>query len=166
MQLMTGKLLGSVAGSLTTVSLYLAAGAAIARYNNVLDQVPWGIVPWFIAFQILSVLMYSALVMALSAAASNLQEAQGYLIIVLIPLMLPMFVWLNIVREPNGSFALWSSFFVPATPMLMILRMAATTVPIWQPLVGIVLVLLLTAVAVFAASRVFRIGMLAQGNAP
>lgn len=166
MQLMTGKLLGSVAGSLTTVSLYLAAGAAIAKYNNVLDQVPWRIVPWFIAFQILSVLMYSALVMALSAAASSLQEAQGYLIIVLIPLMLPMFVWLNVVREPNGTFALWSSFFVPATPMLMVLRMAATTVPVWQPLVGVVLVLLLTMVAVFAASRVFRIGMLAQGNAP
>lgn len=166
MQLMTGKLLGSVAGSLTTVSLYVAAGAGIARYNNVLDQVPWGVVPWFVAFQILAVLLYSALVMALSAAASNLQEAQGYLIIVLIPLMFPMFVWLNIVREPNGSFALWSSFFVPATPMLMILRMAATTVPIWQPLLGIVLVLLLTLVALFAASRVFRIGMLAQGNAP
>lgn len=166
MQLMTGKLLGSVAGSLTTVSLYMAAGAGIARYNNVLDQVPWGIVPWFIAFQILAVLLYSAIVMALSAAASNLQEAQGYLIIVLIPLMFPMFVWLNIVREPTGSFATWSSFFVPATPMLMVLRMAATTVPVWQPLLGIVLVLLLTLVALFAASRVFRIGMLAQGNAP
>jgi len=166
MQLMTGKLVGNVAGSLTTVSLYLAAGAGIAWYNNVFNQVPWGIVPWFITFQILAVLLYSALVMALSAAASNLQEAQGYLIIVLIPLMLPMFVWLNIVREPTGSFAVWSSFFVPATPMLMVLRMAATPVPVWQPLVGIVLVLLLTVAALFAASRVFRIGMLAQGNAP
>jgi ABC-2 type transport system permease protein len=166
MQLMTGKLLGSVTGSLTTVSLYLAAGAGIAWYNNVLDQVPWGIVPWFIAFQLLAVLLYSALVMALSAAASNLQEAQGYLIIILIPLMLPMFVWLNIVREPNGSFAVWSSFFVPATPMLMVLRMAATTVPLWQLSLGMVLVLLFTLGAVFAASRVFRIGMLAQGNAP
>jgi ABC-2 type transport system permease protein len=166
MQLMTGKLLGNVAGSLTTVSLYLAAGAGIAWYNNVFNQVPWGIVPWFIIFQVLAVLLYSALVMALSAAASNLQEAQGYLIIVLIPLMLPMFVWLNIVREPTGSFAVWSSFFVPATPMLMVLRMAATPVPVWQPLVGIVLVLLLTVAALFAASRVFRIGMLAQGNAP
>jgi len=50
--------------------------------------------------------------------------------------------------------------------MLMVLRMAATSVPIWQPLLGIALVLLLTVVALFAASRVFRIGMLAQGNAP
>ncbi len=81
-----------------------------------LDQVPWGVMPWFIAFQILAVLMYSAMVMALSAAASNLQEAQGYLFIVLIPLMLPMFVWFNIVREPNGSFATWSSFFTRRPP--------------------------------------------------
>src|SRR5579872_5254072 len=166
MQLMSGKLMGNVAGSLTTISFYLAGGIAIAWYNNAIDRVPWHIVPWFVAFQILAVLMYSALVMALSAAASNLQEAQGYLFIVLIPLMLPMFAWINVVREPNGVFATWFSFVVPATPMLMVLRMAAADVPLWQPVLGIALVLLLTLVALFAASRVFRIGMLAQGKAP
>jgi ABC-2 type transport system permease protein len=166
MQLMTGKLLGNVAGSLTTISFYLAGGLTIAWYNGVVDRVPWHVVPWFIAFQILAVLMYSAMVMALSAAASNLQEAQGYLFIVLIPLMLPMFAWINVVREPNGSFATWFSFVIPATPMLMVLRMAAATIPVWQPALGIVLVLLLTLMALFVSSRVFRIGMLAQGKAP
>jgi ABC-2 type transport system permease protein len=112
------------------------------------------------------VLMYSAMVMALSAAASNLQEAQGYMFVVLIPLMLPMFAWINVVREPNGSFATWFSFVVPATPMLMVLRMAAAPIPLWQPWLGIVFVLLLTMLALFVSSRVFRIGMLAQGKAP
>ncbi|MFN0052578.1 MAG: ABC transporter permease [Planctomycetales bacterium] len=166
LQLMTGKLLGNVAGSLTTITIYFAAAAAIAGYNGVLQQIPWRVVPWFIAFQILAVLLYSAVVMALAAAASNLQEAQGYLIFVWVPLMLPMFAWLNVVREPNGTFATWFSFFVPVTPMLMVLRMSAANIPLWQPILGIGLVLLLTLAALFAASRVFRIGMLTQGNAP
>jgi hypothetical protein len=51
--------------------------------------------------------------------------------------------------------------------MLMILRMSATTaVPLWQPLAGVVVVLLAVVVCVFAAGRVFRIGLLSQGKAP
>ena len=82
-------------------------------------------------------------------------------------IVLPMFVWFNIVREPNGSLAVGMSFIPPFTPMLMCLRMAATTaIPLWQPLAGFVIMLATTGLAVFAAGRIFRIGMLSQGRAP
>jgi hypothetical protein len=51
--------------------------------------------------------------------------------------------------------------------MLMLLRQSSPGgVPFWQPLVGLAGMLLFTWVAVFAAARVFRIGLLAQGKAP
>jgi ABC-2 type transport system permease protein len=54
-----------------------------------------------------------------------------------------------------------------ATPMLMLLRMAASPmVPWWQPVLGIVLVLATVFAAVLAAGRVFRIGLLMQGKSP
>lgn len=81
--------------------------------------------------------------------------------------MVPLFVWLNIVREPNSSFATWLSLIPPFVPMLMCLRMAATdSIPLWQPVVGLILMLITTWLAVFASSRIFRIGMLSQGQTP
>jgi len=79
--------------------------------------------------------------------------------------MLPMFVLVNVMKEPTSTLSLTMSLFPPATPMLMIMRQAIPPgIPLWQPLVGTALVLLTTLGCVFAAGRVFRIGILMQGK--
>ena len=78
---------------------------------------------------------------------------------------LPMFIWINVVREPNSPFATAVSFFPFATPMLMIVREAVPPgIAWWQPAAGIVLVLLTTTACVWAAGRIFRLGILMQGK--
>ncbi len=167
LQIMTGKLLGNVAGSLTVAAIYLTGAYGLARYNNALDMIPLDILPWFIVYQVLAVLMFSSLFMSIGAAVNQLKEAQSLLLPIWILIVLPLFVWLNIVREPTGSFATWFSMIPPFIPMLMCLRMSATSaIPVWQPILGLVLTLAATGLCVFAASRVFRIGMLTQGRAP
>jgi len=167
LEIMAGKLFGNVAGSLTVAVIYLAGGYCLAQYNDVVDVVPFKILPWFIVFQVLAVIMFSSLFLSIGAAVNQLKEAQSLLLPVWILIIIPMFVWMNIVREPNGSFATWFSLIPPFVPMLMCLRMASTSaIPVWQPIAGVVVTLITTAVCVFAASRVFRIGMLTQGRAP
>ncbi len=167
LQIMTGKLFGNVAGSLTIATIYLTGAYALARYNDMLDVVPFDILPWFLVYQVLAVLMFSSLFMSIGAAVNQLKEAQSLLLPIWILIVLPLFVWLNIVQAPTGSFATWFSMIPPFIPMLMCLRMSATSaVPLWQPVLGLVLSLATTALCVFAASRVFRIGMLTQGRAP
>jgi ABC-2 type transport system permease protein len=86
---------------------------------------------------------------------------------VMLVAMAPLFVWLNVVREPTSNFATFVSLVPPATPMLMILRQSVPPgVPLWQPVLGIVLVLLCTLFFVFAGARIFRVGILMQGKAP
>ena len=82
-------------------------------------------------------------------------------------MVFPMFVWLQVIREPTGGFATWLSFVPPATPLLMVLCMSTSTaIPLWQPVLGIVVLLATTLLCVFVAGRIFRIGILAQGKTP
>ncbi len=166
-QIMAGKLFGNVAGSLTVAAIYLSGAYGLARYNDALDLIPFEMLPWFIVFQLLAVLMFSSLFMAIGASVNQLKEAQSLLMPIWILIVAPLFVWLNIVREPNGSFATWFSLIPPFIPMLMCLRMSATSsIPVWQPILGLSLMIGTTGLCVFAASRVFRIGMLTPGRAP
>ncbi len=166
-QLMLGKLLGNVAGSLSVVGIYAGGSYLAAVYNGWTDLVPLRIVPWFLAFQILAVLLFSSIFMAVGAAVTQLKEAQSMLLPVWLLLSCPLFVWLQVVREPNGAIATWLSFFPPATPLLMVLRLASESViPLWQPVCGLVLLCVTTLAVVFLAGRVFRIGILWQGKTP
>ena len=81
--------------------------------------------------------------------------------------MSPLFVWLFVVQEPNSPIATGMSFFPPATPTMMMLRLATgATIPVWQPALGIVLLVAATVVCVYVAGRIFRVGILWQGKTP
>ena len=166
-QLMIGKLIGGVGGSLTIVVTYAIGGCALAWYYDTLQLVPLRIVPWFIVFQVLAVMLFGSIFMAVGAAVNQLKEAQSMLMPIWLLLMFPLFVWFQVVRDPMGSFATWISFVPPGTSLMMVLRMSSTAaVPLWQPLAGIVVMLAATLVCLFAAARIFRIGILAQGKTP
>jgi ABC-2 type transport system permease protein len=166
-QLMMGKMLGNVGVALTMVGLYMAGGYVVAAHYGYADLLPLWLLGWFLAFEVLACVLYGAIFIAIGAACSEIKDAQSLLMPVMIMLVFPLMVWFNVLQEPLSSFAQWISLFPPATPMLMLLRMAASPmIPWWQPLLGIVMVLAATVVCVFAAGRVFRIGLLMQGKAP
>ena len=166
-QLMSGKLIGTVAGSLTVFGIYLIGAYSFATYKGWTDQIPFQIVPWFVVFQIMGVLFYAAIFLAIGASVSHLKEAQAMLLPVWMLMMSPMFVWLFIVRDPLGPMAKYFSLFPPAAPTAMMLRMATgQTIPVWQPILGLVLTAISTLVIVVIASRIFRVGILWQGKTP
>jgi ABC-2 type transport system permease protein len=163
--LMLGKLLGTVGVSLTLVACYLGGAYYALHTYGMADRIPPEVIAWFLVYQVLAVVMYGSLYIAVGAACTDMKEAQSLLWPVMVLAMLPMFVALPIIREPTSPFAFWASFFPPATPMLMIARQAVPPgLPIWQPLIGVVLVLLTTLFCVYAAGRIFRVGILMQGK--
>jgi ABC-2 type transport system permease protein len=164
-ELMMGKLLGMVGVSLTLAAVYLGAAYWAAHRYHVANLIPVEILVWFVVFQVLAVLMYGSLFIAIGAACTDMKETQSLMWPVMLLASLPLFVWINVVREPNSPFSHFASLFPFATPMLMIGRQAVPPgVAWWQPVLGVALVLLTTTLCVYAAGRIFRVGILMQGK--
>ncbi len=166
-QLMAGKLLGTVAGSLTVFAIYFAGSYVVAQQRGWTENLPLHLLPWFIMFQIFGVLFYASIFMAVGASVTQLKEAQSLLLPVWMVMMLPIFVWLLIIRDPLGPLATGMSFFPPSTSTTMILRLATNqTIPTWQLLASLLMLAVSTIAIVVVAGRIFRVGLLWQGNVP
>ncbi len=165
-ELMAGKLLGLVGVSVTLAAVYLSGAYWAANHYGYADLIPVEAMAWFLVFLVLGVLMYGSLFITVGAACTDLRETQAMLWPVMLMAMVPMFVWLNVVQEPTSTFATVASFLPNATPMLMLARVAVPPgIPWWQPAVGVIDVLAATLACVYAAGRVFRVGLLMQGKA-
>jgi ABC-2 type transport system permease protein len=164
--LMVGKLLGLVGVSVTLAAVYLSGAYWAARHYGYAELVSIEVLAWFLVYLVLGVLMYGSLFVTVGAACSDLRETQAMLWPVMLLAMVPMFVWTNVVREPNSAFSTFASFVPNATPMLMLVRVAVPPgIAWWQPAVGMFGVLAATLACVYAAGRVFRVGLLLQGKA-
>ncbi len=163
--LMLGKLLGMTAVSLTITAVYLGGAYWAARHYGFADYIPPDLLVWFVIFQALAALMYGSLFIAVGAACTDMKETQNLMWPVMLLAMLPMFLMGSVLQEPNSTVAVSLSFFPFSTPMLMIMRQSVPPgVPSWQPLVGVMLVVLMTLLCVWAAGRIFRVGILMQGK--
>ena len=164
-QLMLGKLLGTVGVSLTLGAVYLVGAFLALNYAGYGSFFPTHLVWWFALYLSLAVLMYGSVYIAVGAACSDIKETQSMLMPVMIVIMAPLFVWMNVLQAPTATFSVAISLFPPATPMLMLLRQSIPPgVPMWQPALGVALVMLTTLIFVFAAGRIFRVGILMQGK--
>jgi ABC-2 type transport system permease protein len=164
-QLMMGKLVGMVCVSLTLSSVYLAGAFWAVQHYGYSEYLSWEVIGWFLLYQVLAVFMFGSLYAAVGAACTDMKEAQSMLTPVTLVAMLPLFVWVNVVREPTSVFATVFSLIPTATPTLMLVRQAVPPgIPLWQPVVGVTLMLLTTLFCVYASGRIFRVGILMQGK--
>jgi ABC-2 type transport system permease protein len=164
-ELMMGKLLGSVAVSLTLAMVYLTGAYWAAHHYEFADYIPTHVIVWFVFYESLAVLMFGSLMIAVGAACTDMRETQSMMWPVMLLICLPMFVWINVIKDPNSTFSSAVSLVPFATPMLMLGRQAVPPgIPWWQPVLGISLVLITTLACVYAAGRIFRVGILMQGK--
>ncbi|MBX3227649.1 MAG: ABC transporter permease [Labilithrix sp.] len=164
-EMMLGKLLGVVAVSLTIATVYLGGGYLVAGRFGAASVVSPALIAWFVVFLVLAVLAYGSLFMAVGAAAGDLKETQSLQMPVTFVAVMPILLLGTILREPNGKVALVGSFIPFSSPMLMMARLSTSAeVPFWQPALAAVGVLVTALACVWAAGRIFRVGLLLQGK--
>jgi len=165
--LMMGKLLGNAGIATILAVLYVAGGYAVAAYYGYADAIPAGLLAALALYVVLAILLYGSLFMAVGAACNDLKDAQSLMMPIMILAMLPMFVWTAILTNPSSGLSVGLSLFPPASPYLMLMRMAMRpTPPAWQVGLSILGTTLTALFCIWAAAKIFRTGLLMQGKAP
>jgi len=109
-------------------------------------------------------IMVAAAMGAVGATASEVHEAQQIAGLFTLPLIIPFWFVTPIMLNPNGAIATFLSMFPLTAPISMPLRFVFTNVPVWQIAVTIAALCLLAVLAVWAAGKIFRLGMLRYGK--
>lgn len=166
-ELMLGKLLGAVLVSFSLSVLYLGA-IIFALWNyGLLAMIPPSHFVLFLLLQFLALMIYGSFFSAIGAACSEIRDAQNMMAPAMILIMVPLFVWMPVMQSPASTFSRVLSLVPPLTPLLMMLRVSIPPGPPWWEItLGVVLTIAYMLVCVWASAKVFRIGLLSQGQAP
>ena len=162
-----GKLIGVTAVSVLLAIVHLAGAVFAVFQTGRWDLLNPALIAWFFVFLVCAALMYGALFLARGSACSSISDAQSLLQPAMMLLLLGYLGSFVAIRAPDSGLAMGMSLFPTMAPFTMILRMAIPPgVPLWQVLVSVGVLAATTGAMVWAASRVFRIGILMQGKAP
>jgi ABC-2 type transport system permease protein len=166
-QLLMGKLIG-VSGVSVLLALIYFAGATFAVFQSGRwELLHPALMGWFLLFLVCAALMFGAIFLALGSACASISDAQSLLQPAMMLMLLGYLGSFVAMRAPDSGLAVGMSLFPTMAPFTMILRMAIPPgVPFWQVLLSIAILIATTGGVVWAASRVFRIGILMQGKAP
>lgn len=166
-QFMTGKVMGGIGVSLTTAFIYVTAGILTARMTGFESVIPYDILPWFFVYTILFIIMVGTGMAALGATCNDNKDAQSLQFPAMLPVILPLLVIVPVIQNPTGTLATTLSLIPPFTPTIMMIRLATpVTIPLWQPVVGLLGVVIFTVFTVWIGSRIFRTAILIQGQKP
>lgn len=167
MQLMVGKIVAQMVVGAIILCTYSGAGLIALAYfamSHLID--PMNLVYLFIYF-LIAFFLVASLMAAVGSAVSDVREAQSLLGPIMIVLVIPMMLWMPILRNPNSAFAQIVSFVPPVSPFVMVLRLAGSEpVPFWQIPATIVVGIISSIIAAWAAAKIFRIGVLMYGKPP
>ncbi len=166
-QLMMGKLTGAVWIGLTLSMIYLSAAFGLAHYFEIADRIPISLYAWFVFFLFIALVIFGSIFSAIGAACSEIRDAQSLMTPVMLLVIIPMMCLGPVFDSPSSTFSMAVSLFPPATPMLMFARIAMQPGPeTWEIVLGVILSAAFATACVWAAGKVFRVGILSQGQAP
>jgi ABC-2 type transport system permease protein len=172
--LMLGKIIGigcvgltqfvvwaALAGSVTLPSV-----AALMGMSEGLPVIPVGTIVAFLVFFLLGFFLYGSMYAALAAPFNTQEEAQQFIMIPAVILILTSTTWVFTINSPNGLLAQALSFFPFTSPLIMFMRISVQPPPWWQVALSIAILLVSIRAMAWFAGRIYRVGILMYGKKP
>jgi len=164
-EFMGGKLLGSTTVSLIVAGVYMTSAFIVAQWLGYVDVIGVRLIAVFVTYVIAAALLYGSVFISIGAACSDFKDSQAMMMPAMILIMLPVFAWPTVLRAPTGALAVAISLIPTATPFIMLpLSTNPPGPPVWQQIVGLCLTIATAVLFVWAAGRIFRVGILMQGK--
>jgi ABC-2 type transport system permease protein len=168
--MLTGKIVGlGITGLLQTI-IYTGISYSLLRISGRTStaaanfDLPPSILGWGLLFFLLGYAIYASLMAGVGALVPNLREASQATFVVIFPMIIPMFLMSALIEEPNGTISMVLSLFPFTAPIAMMTRMAASAVPLWQPLLAVVLLILTAILIIRAVAGMYRAQVLLSGQ--
>jgi len=167
MQLMCGKIIGKGAVGVLILTLYSGVGITALIFFAVAELVPWQNLVYLGIYFALAYAVIACFMAAVGAAVNDINEAQTLMGPIMLILIIPMMLWLPILRNPNSTFAEVCSFVPMINPFVMVLRLCGSEpIPFWQVPASIAVGLATVLFMAWASAKIFRIGVLMYGKPP
>lgn len=170
-QLLFGKIIGLGALGLTQLVVWMAAGyvtLTLGQNTSFLSNIviPTDLVIVGLIYFLLGYFLLSSLMAGIGAVVGSEQESRQFTAIFSLTSVIPFFAITTFLTDPNGTVPVILTLFPLTAPVATILRMGFSSVPMWQ-LVASMLILLASSVLVaWASARIFRWALLLYGKRP
>jgi ABC-2 type transport system permease protein len=109
-------------------------------------------------------IMISGLMASIGATVTAASEGQQIMGLFTIPIWIPYIMIPVFIQNPNSPLALIMTLFPLTAPMTVAIRLGFSSIPTWQLITSILLLVLSAIGAVWLAGRAFRLGMLRYGQ--
>lgn len=124
-----------------------------------------GMIWAFIFFFICAYFSFASIYAAMGAAFDSDEDIQQMSLPITLLFMFAFYAALYSAENPNGPLALWGSFFPFIAPNVMMVRLPFAP-PVWQVILSALMMVVTTIFFVWAAAKVFRVGLLMYGKKP
>jgi ABC-2 type transport system permease protein len=120
----------------------------------------------FIIYFIGGYFLYSSFYAAIGAAVDNQTDSQQFLLPIIMPLMLSVYVgFFSVINDPHGTIAVVFSMIPLTSPIVMLMRIPFG-VPLWQIAISVSLLFTTFFSVVWFAAKIYRVGILMYGKKP
>jgi len=172
-QLLTGKVLGLGAAGMVQVIVWVAsiplllnlASSSIGGFFSTI-QIPANLLVLGVVYFILGYLLFAVLSAGVAAISSTVREAQGLASIYTLFPIAPFWFLSLLLLVPNSPIWIVLSIFPFTAPVLVMLRLGLTGVPVWQLAVSIAVLVLSIVGGLLLAAKLLRTYVLMYGKRP
>jgi ABC-2 type transport system permease protein len=148
----------------------ITTGMETAEVRNQWAEVFFEFMNWpllitmFLFYFIGGYLLYASLFAMIGSAVDSETDTQQLMFPVMLPLMFTYVVSVMIQGNSDGATAVWLSQVPFSSPIIMLQRIAAGTVSIWEVILSLFLLTVTFIITTYLAGKIYRVGILMYGK--